>query len=107
TTAVKGAVGICCLQAAKPALANGLRPDELGRSVWDTTYEALGGGRIHARVCLDGATGYYDIPGARGQLWAINYMPSSGVPGNASISGKWCLGSVEGTFHFFVSGSGF
>ena len=31
-----------CLQAAKPALANGLRPDELGRSVRAPTLIVLG-----------------------------------------------------------------
>src|SRR5262245_59081737 len=81
-SAVQGAAGLCCLGMARPAAASGLRPDELSRSVWNTTYDALGGGRVQARVCFDGSTGYYDIPGARGQLWAITYLPSASVPGN-------------------------
>jgi len=105
--ALRGSAAFCCLGMAGQARAQGLPSDELQRSVWDTTYDALGGDRIQAMVVFDGPRGYYEIPGARGELWAVRYESSTNVPGNATITGRWSLGGVEGTFRFFVSGGAF
>jgi hypothetical protein len=98
---------LCTIFLGQSAPAQALRNDQIEHSIWNTSYEALGGGKVEAKVVLDGASGYYDIPGARGELSRIDYKFPSNVPGNATIQGNWSLGNTQGKFQFFVSGRAF
>jgi hypothetical protein len=96
----------------QPAAAQGITADEFKHSLWDTTYTTASGGRVRATVVLDGASGYYDIPGARGRLSNVQYFIDTAGGGGSSrnwaalITGNWSLGSSRGSFSFQSDSSG-
>ena len=90
------------------ARAQKLSEDELSRSVWDTTYEAVGGGQVRAQVVFNGDSGYYTTSGgSRGSLYNVRYQMSDQVYGNGQVNADWSMGGTSGSVVFFVSGPGF
>jgi hypothetical protein len=80
-----------------------LDSSSIRRSQWDTNYESIGGGRVNARLVFDGSDGSYQAGGSVGSLSNVQYDVKLG--GGATITGRWALGNVRGTFTFFVAGT--
>jgi len=75
--------------------------DQFKYTTWDTSYEALDGQRVPATLVLQGSRGYYDIPGARGDLYDIDYRFSEHRGKfTVTLTGRWALGSCNGSFRF-------